>query len=515
MGVRAFCPVQFGETISAMTANNTKGQPVGNLTRWVYFLAALIIALATASLVFVGLTASREADRHALENEKRLFENALREHHVGMAQEQLALAQWDKSVQNIDLAFNPDFVEDEFVEYLWHDYELERTFLIGPDDVVLADAFRGRIQFDQRTLAPNELLGVTAEAARKRFMKNRIRIEGGFAQTPVKPRHVSEVSTYAFASLDGRPALLSAMAIVPDDGTVALKDRSPVILVNARYIDGSFLADLNAQLSLADLSFSTRVPEHPRPTDWLLTDMTGKSFGVFTWDGLKPGRDIWAMVVPLIVVLGGLLAAAAYTIARKIGKLSASLEESEKRHRHNAMHDPLTGLANRHRFSECVNEALADLPVQDFALIACDLDRFKAVNDTHGHAAGDAVICAVARRLSETVGADGTVGRIGGDEFVILMRRHTTSADLISLSRSVLRAIQSPIDIGDGQSANVGISLGIARAPECGSCERDLFAAADQALYAAKDGGRNTAVFAETGQEPSEKADKIAMGSAA
>lgn len=498
-----------------MTANTTYGQPAGNLSRWVYFLAALIIALATASLVFVGLTASREADRHALENEKRLFENALKERHVGMAQEQLALAQWDKSVQNIDLAFNPDFVEDEFVEYLWHDYELERTFLIDPEDVVLADAFRGRVQFDRRTLAPNDLLGVIAEAGRKQFMKNRIRIEGGFAQAPVTPRHVSEVSTYAFASLDGRPALLSAMAIVPDDGTVALKDRPPVILVNARYVDGSFLADLNAQLSLPDLSFSARVPDDPHPTDWLLTDMTGKAFGVFTWDGLKPGRDIWAMVVPLIIALGGLLAGAAYIVARKIGRLSAFLEQSEKRHRHNALHDPLTGLANRHRFSECVGEAVAGLPANEFALIACDLDRFKAVNDTYGHAAGDAVICTVARRLSESVGANGTVGRIGGDEFVILMRQQTSPSDIISLSRSLLKAIQSPIDIGGGMAANIGISLGIARAPECGTCERDLFSAADQALYAAKDSGRNTAVFAETGLLSSEKPDNITVESAA
>ncbi|WP_417684167.1 diguanylate cyclase domain-containing protein [Roseibium sp.] len=470
-------------------------RPRLKLNHWVFLLAALLIGLASASLVFVGHISSREADRQALDNERQLFENALRERHTDIAQEQLTVTQWDRSVSKISRGFDRSFVRDEFLSSLWYDFEIEYNILLAPDNTVLASASRDSVSFSRKTLSDRDPLVVIAERSRQTYFDNRIEIDGGFAQRTVTPSQAHRVGAFSFGLLEGRPVLMSAMAIVPDDGDVTLEGGAPIVLISARFIDAAFLADLNAQLSFPNLRFEQRVPERPHPTDWLVKDSAGSAFGVFKWDGQKPGPRIFRTIVPIVMLLATVLAIAAYLLVRKIGKLSNSLEESEERNRYFAQHDPLTGLANRRHFTDHLAYAIDQLPERPFALLCCDLDRFKAVNDTYGHSAGDMVIRTVAHRLQDAVGNLGIVGRIGGDEFVILITRATANPSLSRLCDIILKSIILPIEIEPGVSTDVGISLGVAVAPEDGASEADLFTAADAALYKAKHGGRNQAVF--------------------
>ncbi len=460
----------------------------------------MLILLASLSLLLVGYVASRSADQQALENETLIFENALHDRQLLIARDQLSLARWDRSVENIVLDFDKDFVSDEFAASLWYDFNLHRSYLIGPDDRILARSVKHKVSFAPGTLKPGDPLKTLADRARSKFERNRVNMGTGFGQKPVSSTQVADVTEFAFSRIDGQAVLLSAMAIVPDDGTVTLDKEAPVILISARPIDNAFVNELNAPLSLKDISFLDNVAPEGKTARRALIGLHGERLGHFVWTHDTPGQEIWALVVPVTLALAALLSLAALIVSRKIGKLSASLEQSELRNRYFAQHDPLTGLANRVQFSDLLSHSIDLLPERPFALAACDLDRFKAVNDGYGHSAGDIVLCEVARRLRKAVGDAGTVGRIGGDEFVILIDGCSDRQSLEALADDILDIVCRPIKLNEYNDASVGISLGIAFVPQCGSVETEIFAAADKALYKAKNAGRNRAVFL-TGNE--------------
>jgi diguanylate cyclase (GGDEF)-like protein len=118
-----------------------------------------------------------------------------------------------------------------------------------------------------------------------------------------------------------------------------------------------------------------------------------------------------------------------------------------------------------------------------------DLDRFKHVNDTRGHPVGDALLRQVAQRLERTVGEAGRVGRLGGDEFKVIIPNRTERARLADIATDIIHSLSQPYSV-DGQSIVIGASVGIAVAPDDGTDSDDLIRNADLALYAAKDGGR-------------------------
>jgi diguanylate cyclase (GGDEF)-like protein len=163
---------------------------------------------------------------------------------------------------------------------------------------------------------------------------------------------------------------------------------------------------------------------------------------------------------------------------------------------HMARHDALTNLANRTLLNERIEQALARMLRQHegFALFYLDLDRFKTVNDTRGHSAGDALLRNVADRLSACVRETDTVARLGGDEFAILQAATDRDDDAEILAQRVLQAVGAPYD-REGHRAVIGISIGIAMAPRDGTNLEALLKSADVALYRAKLDGGNAYEF--------------------
>jgi diguanylate cyclase (GGDEF)-like protein len=159
---------------------------------------------------------------------------------------------------------------------------------------------------------------------------------------------------------------------------------------------------------------------------------------------------------------------------------------------HMAHHDPLTGLANRARFRECLDRRLAEVGRQGAtcAVLCLDLDRFKAVNDTLGHPAGDALLRAVAARMRGRLRKQDILARLGGDEFAVLTAPVAHPAQAAAVAARLVGALHAPFRI-EGHEITVGTSIGIALAPEHGRDGDTLFKNADLALYAAKDSGRD------------------------
>ncbi len=157
-----------------------------------------------------------------------------------------------------------------------------------------------------------------------------------------------------------------------------------------------------------------------------------------------------------------------------------------------ANHDPLTGLANRARFLERLHEALlnADRDNTYCGLLLLDLDRFKTVNDTLGHHAGDQLLKDVAARLLSCVRETDTVARLGGDEFVVILTRLKSLQSAEIIAENIIRELARPFDL-EGHAINSGASIGIAMYPQDGGEAGDLLQKADLAMYRAKSSGRN------------------------
>ncbi|SHI68952.1 diguanylate cyclase (GGDEF) domain-containing protein [Roseomonas rosea] len=157
-----------------------------------------------------------------------------------------------------------------------------------------------------------------------------------------------------------------------------------------------------------------------------------------------------------------------------------------------AAHDLLTGLPNRGLFSDRLRQALslARRDGKPMAVLCLDLDRFKEVNDTLGHAAGDQLLKVVTGRLSSMLRESDTLARLGGDEFAVIQPRAEQPRAAASLARRLIAALDAPIDL-DGYQAKVGLSIGIAMTDRFGSADpTQLLRDADLALYQAKEAGR-------------------------
>ena len=160
-----------------------------------------------------------------------------------------------------------------------------------------------------------------------------------------------------------------------------------------------------------------------------------------------------------------------------------------------AHHDALTGLPNRVRFDRRLREVFARSETgRGFALCFIDLDRFKLINDSLGHGAGDAVLVDVARRLRGVCRSEDTLARLAGDEFVLLLEGTADATAAASAATRVLDALSPPVAFG-GREIDVGASLGLALYPADGGDIESLLRNADAAMYAAKAAGRNTFRF--------------------
>ena len=156
-----------------------------------------------------------------------------------------------------------------------------------------------------------------------------------------------------------------------------------------------------------------------------------------------------------------------------------------------AQYDSLTGLANRFQMSQSLEKILSAPQEMNraCAVFLLDLDRFKQVNDTLGHPAGDALLKQVSERLSRVVGEMGRVGRLGGDEFKVIIPGKVERQLLGELAHRIIEQLSHPYSI-EGHRVTIGASIGIAISPDNGVTSESLIRNADLALYAAKDGGR-------------------------
>ncbi|HEY2735587.1 MAG TPA: GGDEF domain-containing response regulator, partial [Polyangiales bacterium] len=190
-------------------------------------------------------------------------------------------------------------------------------------------------------------------------------------------------------------------------------------------------------------------------------------------------------------------------------------KRQEQRLSYLAHHDPLTQLMNRAAFCEKLEEATAHSrrTGRHCAVMFLDLDRFKQVNDVHGHEAGDAVLCEVARRIQASVREEDTVGRLGGDEFAILVEELDDPQVCLRVAARMLEITRVPVLLRDEIHTTVQLSIGIALCPDAATSGDALLRAADAAMYVAKaaGGGAHLHVPSPSNDEGERKTERKAV----
>jgi diguanylate cyclase (GGDEF)-like protein len=184
-------------------------------------------------------------------------------------------------------------------------------------------------------------------------------------------------------------------------------------------------------------------------------------------------------------------------------RYALKLGETLEALRRMATRDELTELPNRREYDRILaeEEDRARRFGQQLGLVVVDIDRFKLINDTHGHAAGDAVLREAARRIAGAVRSVDRAARIGGEEFALILVQTDRGAALEVARRAIAAVSREPIPAGEGLSLMVTASAGVAELPADAANAAELFRAADRALYAAKAAGRNRAVAAPEARE--------------
>ncbi|MBV4365183.1 putative bifunctional diguanylate cyclase/phosphodiesterase [Erwinia phyllosphaerae] len=323
-------------------------------------------------------------------------------------------------------------------------------------------------------------------------------------------RHAETVD---FTLIDKRPAALAISAI--DNG---YGQNGRFRLVSVKYLDSSYLDSLAQRSLLRDLHYADGNPLH-KGANYLLTNVAGEPLGYISWRPSTPGSQMFQVIGPVGLVMVLIITLICVLMIRRLwlssSRLSQSLLQlsaSEAQAQHLAFHDVLTGLPNRALVEERLTQALGRLMRSEgqIALLLLDLDRFKLVNDTYGHHAGDELIIDVGHRLSELVRENDTVGRLGGDEFVVILEGITSLHVIEQLCERIIASLARPFTLLGSQTW-IGVSIGVATAPQNASDRLELMRKADIALYEAKSQGRGQhRIFDESMDESVKKRQQIA-----
>lgn len=307
---------------------------------------------------------------------------------------------------------------------------------------------------------------------------------GALVERLLQPAGPGDLPPWALIAIHGRPALLSAAALRP--APRASGEPSSTLVFVDELSDGE-LASVGRQALVQGLRLGAASRSE---TQHVIAGADGQPLPPLASAGKRPGSKLLADLLPWLLAVWAALGVAWWAIWRAVARADEAARRSRRELERRSREDSLTGLANRGHVTEHLELLLADGGAQ-LALLLLDLDRFKLVNDSLGHAAGDAVLVAVAQRLRACVGDQGMVARLGGDEFVVVVPQATGGDAFALLCERLNEVVTQPIPLDD-RWVEVGLSIGVAVAPDDASDVTSLLQAADHALYWAKDSGRGT-----------------------
>ncbi|MEO0544644.1 MAG: GGDEF domain-containing protein [Pseudomonadota bacterium] len=476
----------------------------------IWFGASAAIAAFAVLLGFVTFTAAHQAGFLVAEAERKLITRELDVELQGALTVQAEISFWDETIAAFQLPENESnaFWQDELVDWFTWDTDFQAAIVIDPSDNVFFAAELGEA-ITEADAIPYLLQNQDIIAkARQQFERRKVEIDGVSVMPVSQVSGLPDVAVGAYRYVDGEFGIVTAQVITSERGTVSSDLGGQYVLFGFMPLEATYVTDFAGQLGLepryAELAVSgpdLHVSPHMVPFP-----NAGEPPQVhFRWRPKRIDILIIGHIAPLALFLFGLLVIALYLPLRAHSKAVALLAKSEAANRKLANHDALTGLPNRVQFDQKLEAMVSGKADETFAVMCIDLDRFKAVNDTHGHNAGDAVLRTVADRLSDGIGDAGLLARVGGDEFVAIITKSESVDHLVWLGDALIDSATKPVMFGS-TALQVGCSIGISIWPRHGRSAAEIIGAADRFLYESKRAGRGRVTIGEaTNAVPSSK----------
>lgn len=448
------------------------------LFRAVVFPTAMSLLLLAAIVGAVLDFSTKESDEIALGRQSQRVQVAIDQGLRQVSVNQEASTYWDDAV--IRMRQSPldlDWIDDNLGIWFHTYYHIDEVYLLDPGNRPVYAMEGGR-------RAPSGAFSHVAGQALDLARELRLRLRAGRLNQAGSTEHTVGLSELTL--IQGHPALVSLKPILSASGKIAQAPGSEYLHVAIRYLDGDFLARLASVYSIEDPRFGSKDVAY-RSLPILARD--GKVLGYISWNPFEPGKQVADRMLPVLVSSFLVVGALAALLLLRIWRSRTELEDSREHAQRLAFHDVLTGLPNRGLFEERLTHALSKRGAQ-LAVLMLDLDRFKNVNDTLGHQAGDRLICEFGTRLKSLTRSGDTIARLGGDEFAILIE-NASLPDVERLANRIIDEVKRPFEIS-GAQVYVGTSIGIAVAISANADPLELVREADIALYSAKDDGRCT-----------------------
>jgi len=482
----------------------TKTDHGARLANAILFPVVGLVLLAIAFSVALIAYTSRSADRAALESERQLLDNSANLQLELLAKEQEGAAVWDLTdYYTRPLSLNLGWLDVNLGQWLYPNHGHDTVVVVGEEGKPLYAALQGRSIDPQQTRQLVADIWPLIARTRARFITSFRRLPSGlFVIERPANGFTRSIHETGFASVDGVPAYVAVTAITPELKQFVPERRAPAVLVGIKKLTGERLAALESRAGVAGLSARTDSAPDPASAYLTLPSPLGEPVGWLSWNATTPGTQILTGVGPMLFFLAATIAGLTGVVLFYTRQNTRRLAESEARAQHAALHDSLTGLANREFFANRFREELRDWS-EDKGLIGVfyiDLDHFKDINDTLGHAAGDDVIREAARRLRVLVPEDATLARISGDEFALVLPNCASRAALEYILKRLQDRFSVPMFV-NGTHLHVSLSVGAAIAPDDSLSMGELLRKADIALYSAKAGGRGRWAFFDEGME--------------
>lgn len=453
-------------------------------------VAAAAVTLPIAAQFFFAA----QGDQSALEREQTVVQNGLESRIGEISRLAVPQAVWDDAVVNLDNLLSLAWAHENIGAFLSSTNGFEAALVLDRADEVTYAMRNGETVLtgtvgDLRDAAEDLVEGVRQDE-RERGPVPDLVARGETLSRPVLRTAVTRVGDQAF--------VLTATLVQPDFGTAVPSSPRSAVVITAEAIDEAFLKTMSERYLLEGLVLHLgEPPVLNRQATAHLHNGQGQVVGTLQWMPPTPGTTLLHRALPPMLLMVLALAGLGLRLYLFERRSAQNLIASEKRSAHLAYHDILTGLPNRALLADRLSASLEMLrrSGRSFAVHCLDLDRFKDVNDTFGHEAGDELIRAVARRLVSSCREFDTVARLGGDEFAII-QLDANPATAAAFAERLVQSLSAPIDLPIGR-LHVGCSVGVTLVAEDGASPQECLRQADLALYKAKDNGRSQFTFFE------------------
>lgn len=459
-----------------------------------YAAIALVVAAAIFALMASLLQFAARADTAAQERDGAIIAKGV-DDNIAFIASSVPNVVWDDAVRYLDNRFDSAWAHRNIGQFFHAAEGFEFAYVLDSNNAPRYGMSQGD-EVRPGTYARIEALAQPLIAEVRRAEVQRAAQGGALPLEALRNR----IQSTDLREIDGRLIVVTATLVQPDFGRARIRNPSAPIVVSGRELDVAFTSQVAQELLLENVALVRTLDRlDVDQASVAIRDRADHTLAYYVWTPQRPGRTLLVEMLPILTLILLALAGLAFVFFLRAHRYARGQAESEARTMHLAFHDSLTGLANRVRVEQRLTQCEAQHGSQHFAIHVIDLDRFKELNDTFGHAAGDELLRAVAGRLKTLCREGDLCARLGGDEFAIL--QFEADADsAAALAERIVAALERPFGLSIG-ARHLGASVGVTLSSDPGGDALEWLRRADLALYAAKNAGRACFRFFDPGMD--------------